>query len=186
MLYDIIMLATIITIISIIIFINVKYKKQNQNQNQNIEQHIESFINSNQSQSNHIQSETSNPIQSETSNPVPTLVKDVSDANALINLCSSPYMTNALNLKTFREIINKDKPYINTTEDYDTLQYALKTLQFAPASFEDGTTKAGNIEEYEKYTDFDNIGKLLLGPDNFKYAKASNYLFSGIQIEKRK
>jgi hypothetical protein len=98
--------------------------------------------------------------------------------------CTDPKQIKAYNLKKVKDILDKE-PY-DDDEEYDTLQYFLKMRQFVPTSFEDGVTRGGNIGEYGNYGGLDDIGKILIGKDNFDFAKPKNYMFSGFEISKDK
>jgi hypothetical protein len=81
------------------------------------------------------------------------------------------------NEQTIQSIIKNDNNY-HDEDEYDTLEYFIKHRQFIPSSFEDGVTRGGNIGEYDGYGGLDDIGKIKLGKNNYKYPKPNNYLFA--------
>lgn len=90
----------------------------------------------------------------------------------------------ANNAKVQSIIQNDEKD--DDQEEYDTLGYVLSTRRFIPTSFDDGVTKGYNIGDYWDYGTMNDIGKILLGKDTFKYAKPNNYIFSGVELNPRR
>jgi hypothetical protein len=84
------------------------------------------------------------------------------------------------NIKKYNDAMTKlllQNDNYDEDEEYDSMEYFLKLRQFIPLSFEDGVTRGSNIGDYDEFAHLDEIGKIKLGKNSYKYPKPTNYLF---------